>query len=202
MSFVISTWWFVSIMLFLGPHAAWASQDLHTHHPLKSTAVALTGKQALQHHLQAIIKQYNPNNIGIYVKSMRSGDSLYEHNINKSFVPASIMKLLTAESALLILGENYRFKTAIMTDALAPSKGGVRNGKINGNLYFIQSGDPSLTYQNLNKLLHVLKAKRINYVAGNLYIDDSAFDHSYFWPRLGKTRHSLLLRSSNQCKYY
>jgi D-alanyl-D-alanine carboxypeptidase/D-alanyl-D-alanine-endopeptidase (penicillin-binding protein 4) len=53
---------------------------------------------------------------------------------------------------------------------------------LTGNLYLVQSGDPSLTYYDLIGLMGSLKSQQIQSIAGNVYIDDSAFDQSYGAP--------------------
>ncbi len=54
-------------------------------------------------------------------------------------VPASTTKLLTTETALNLLGENYRWITQLEYAGTVDE-----NGTLNGNLYVVGSGDPSL----------------------------------------------------------
>jgi D-alanyl-D-alanine carboxypeptidase/D-alanyl-D-alanine-endopeptidase (penicillin-binding protein 4) len=115
--------------------------------------------------------------IAVYVKSMRNGDTLYSRNISRPLTPASTMKVLTAEAALLFLGADYRFSTQLLTDAKS-----VKNGVLQGNLYIVLSGDPSLTYDDLGELLMTLKSQQISAIAGNVYIDNTAYDQSFYGP--------------------
>jgi D-alanyl-D-alanine carboxypeptidase/D-alanyl-D-alanine-endopeptidase (penicillin-binding protein 4) len=87
------------------------------------------------------------------------------------------MKILTAEGALLLLGKDYRFDTKLLADSNT-----INNGKLVGNVYLVQSGDPVLTYKNVQQLIAHLKNKKITTINGNFYIDDSSFDKSYFAP--------------------
>ena len=52
--------------------------------------------------LNRIISSANSSNadIGVYVKSLKTGDTLFVRNIYQPLTPASIMKILTAEAAL------------------------------------------------------------------------------------------------------
>jgi len=143
----------------------------------QSRKVVIYGKDQLVSEINRILQAYQHADIGVYVKSMKYGDTLYAQNINRSFVPASILKILTAESALLYLGPEYRFSTQFVTDAKS-----IDNGVLTGNLYLVQSGDPSLTYYDLIGLMGSLKSQQIQSIAGNVYIDDSAFDQSYGAP--------------------
>lgn len=126
---------------------------------------------------QALLESQADADIGIYVKSMQYGDALYSLNINQVFTPASTMKVLTAEAALLYLGPEYRFATQLFTDSKH-----VNNGVLQGNLYIVLSGDPTLTYTDLVELLMNLKARQIHAIAGNVYIDNSAYDQSFYGP--------------------
>lgn len=135
------------------------------------------GKNQLVNEIHRLVMAYQNADIGVYIKSMKYGDTLYAQNIHRPFVPASILKILTAESALLYLGPDYRFNTQFVTDAKT-----IKNGVLGGNLYLIQSGDPSLTYSDLTDLMDSLKTQRVQRIAGNVYIDDSAFDQSYEAP--------------------
>lgn len=115
--------------------------------------------------------------IAVYVKSMKDGDPLFTRNINQPLTPASTMKVLTAEAALIFLGPEYRFSTQILTDAKS-----VKNGILQGNLYIVLSGDPSLTYYDLADLLVSLRNQQIQAIAGNVYIDNTAYDQSFYGP--------------------
>ncbi|OGT59363.1 MAG: hypothetical protein A3F43_06505 [Gammaproteobacteria bacterium RIFCSPHIGHO2_12_FULL_42_10] len=162
----------------------------HHHHrraaPAKPTRVAhryhftspLYGQNALTQILNRLIQ---PNSrsakIAVYVKSMRHGDILYAHSIYQSLAPASTLKILTAEAALLYLGPNYRFNTQLLTDS-----GTITNGVLQGNLYVVLSGDPTFTDDNLLELLSALRSKSIHAIAGNIYIDRTAYDQEFYGP--------------------
>ncbi len=69
---------------------------------------------------------------------MKYGDTLYAKNARQPLTPASILKILTAEAALLYLGSEYKYSTAFETPAAS-----VNHGAINGDLYFVLRGDPT-----------------------------------------------------------
>ncbi len=154
--------------------AFWSLQAYAQH---QSRKVVIYGKEQLASEINQILQAYQNAAIGVYVKSMKYGDTLYAQNINHAFIPASILKILTAETALLYLGPEFRFSTLLMTDAKS-----IDNGVLTGNLYLVESGDPSLTYYDLISLMGSLKSQQIQSVAGNVYVDDSVFDQSYGAP--------------------
>jgi len=141
-------------------------------------AANIFGTPQLNNELSNIIANANSNaNVAVYVKSMKYGDALYARNIYQPLTPASTMKILTAEAALLYLGPEYHFSTQLLTDAKS-----VKNGVLQGNLYVVLSGDPSLTYNDLYELMQTLRSHQITSIGGNVYIDNTAYDQSFYGP--------------------
>lgn len=186
----------MGIVLFLNPiafanshtkhkkksHTHTASHPHSKHHSTHKTIAvetsAIYGTSNLVSAINSAIQNVDPNlNIGVAVKSMKYGDVLYTHNPHHPFVPASILKILTAEAALLYLGADYKFQTSIYTDASALS-----NGILRGNLYLVHSGDPTLTYYDLIELIDALKAQQITQIQGNIYVDTTAYDQVVYGP--------------------
>ncbi|WP_445506126.1 D-alanyl-D-alanine carboxypeptidase/D-alanyl-D-alanine endopeptidase [Niallia sp. 03190] len=124
---------------------------------------------------------------GISIRDLASGEIVYEHLGNTRLAPASNMKLLTAATALAILGENYRFKTEVYTDGI------VKNGVLHGDLYLKGKGDTTLGADELDNLAKTLKNKGIKQVTGNLIADSSWYD---------STPLSIDLAWSDESTYY
>ncbi|WP_370898031.1 D-alanyl-D-alanine carboxypeptidase/D-alanyl-D-alanine endopeptidase [Chryseobacterium gossypii] len=78
-------------------------------------------------------------NWGFVVYDPKTKKVISSYNENTPLVPASTTKLLTTETALNMLGENYRWITQLEYSGNIDE-----NGVLNGNLYIIGSGDPSL----------------------------------------------------------
>lgn len=145
---------------------------------LNSKIISIHGTNALIAEINRIIGRVdNIALVGVDVKSMQYGDILYAKNEQHMFTPASIMKIMTAEAALLYLGPHYTFPTTLLTDAQGTNK-----GVINGNVYLVHSGDPTLTYSDLIDLMVTLRSQQIQGIAGNVYIDNTAYDQSNYGP--------------------
>lgn len=143
----------------------------------KSTS-PLQGPASLSASINQAINRVEPNlEIGIIIKSMKTGKIIYTRNENRTFVPASILKILTAEAALLYLGTNYKFSTGFYTDAQK-----FENGTLFGNLFLVHSGDPTLTFSDLKELMTSLNAQGIKRVQGNVFIDITAYDQQQYGP--------------------
>lgn len=76
---------------------------------------------------------------GFVVYDPKTKKIISSYNENTPLVPASTTKLLTTETAMNMLGENYRWNTQLEYSGSVDE-----NGVLNGNLYIVGSGDPSL----------------------------------------------------------
>jgi D-alanyl-D-alanine carboxypeptidase/D-alanyl-D-alanine-endopeptidase (penicillin-binding protein 4) len=119
---------------------------------------------------------------GVVVLDAESGETLYERNAERWFVPGSNQKILTTAAAWSRLGPNYRFRTALW--ATAPP-----GERLEGDLILVGSGDPSLSRRfwdsgpaALRALADSAAAAGIRQVAGALLVDASAWDSTTVLP--------------------
>ncbi len=77
---------------------------------------------------------------GIEIVDLRNGETVFEHNADKLFLPASNAKLFSTALALRRLGPDYRFTTTVVSDA-EPDE----NGALDGDLRIVGGGDPNLS---------------------------------------------------------
>jgi len=66
------------------------------------------------------------------------GSVLFGHQEQKAFIPASTLKAVITAAALDVLGPEHRFRTQLVYD------GSLQDSVLNGNLWIIGEGDPSL----------------------------------------------------------
>lgn len=105
---------------------------------------------------------------GILIESLlltSTNSSLYNHDAERFFIPASNVKLLTTAAALRQLGADFRIRTSVYQ-----MPGGV--------LRVVGRGDPSLQDAQLKDLAQQLKSQGINNIQ-RLILDDGYFqgDH-------------------------
>ncbi len=81
------------------------------------------------------------------VKDLGSGEIIADINKSMSIPAASTMKLVTTSCAIQILGTSYRFKTSIGYSGVLNDSTGV----LDGDLYIIGGGDPTLGSKYYNK---------------------------------------------------
>lgn len=98
--------------------------------------------QALKAKLERAVKTLESDTmlrhgiLGLYVTDL-SGQTVFSHNGDLGFAPASTQKILTGIAALDILGPDYRYKTVLYSDA-------AETGPDAGQLILEPSGDPTL----------------------------------------------------------
>ena len=74
----------------------------------------------------------------IYVVDGTTGSVVFEKNAQIGVAPASTQKIITAATAYEILGKDFRYETGF------GYYGSLKDGKLDGGLYFKPSGDPTL----------------------------------------------------------
>lgn len=118
-------------------------------------------------------------NWGFVVYDPKTKKIVSSYNENASLIPASTTKLLTTETALNLLGENFRWITQLEHSGEIDEK-----GVLNGNLYIVGSGDPSLGTRKagaasygaiVTDFISVMKNYGIKKVNGDIIIQTAVF---------------------------
>ncbi|HEX8363119.1 MAG TPA: D-alanyl-D-alanine carboxypeptidase/D-alanyl-D-alanine-endopeptidase [Longimicrobium sp.] len=113
---------------------------------------------------------------GVLVRSLETGETLYQRNAEKLFVPASNQKIVTGAFALETLGPDFRYRTSV--EAEGPVSGGV----LAGSLVVRGSGDPTISarFGGVRPLFRAwadsLRARGVTRIAGAVVGNDDVFD--------------------------
>jgi len=128
-------------------------------------------KEVLGKRLDFIFKDEKLKNtkVSVSVFSLSRNESLYEFNANEALSPASAIKILTGYVALKKLGNEFTFKTQLLSNAK------VVGGALKGDLYFKGGGDPALVTERLYLLAEDLIRWDIKKIDGAIVVDDSIF---------------------------
>jgi serine-type D-Ala-D-Ala carboxypeptidase/endopeptidase (penicillin-binding protein 4) len=136
---------------------------------LQESVLKVAGDNALAH-----------GSLGFYALKVNSGEVIAANNPNQSLIPASTMKAVTTAAALKNFGSKHRFSTFIAHDGEIDAE-----GNLNGNLYIIGGGDPTIGseffYDKKSKLSflndwqNAVSAAGIKTVKGSIIADDRIF---------------------------
>jgi D-alanyl-D-alanine carboxypeptidase/D-alanyl-D-alanine-endopeptidase (penicillin-binding protein 4) len=119
---------------------------------------------------------------GVDIRSLETGERLFESNAGKLMMPASNMKIVTLAAAAETLGWDFRFTTSLET--IAP----IENGVLQGDLFIRSNGDPTINTREgraeavFTEWANALKAAGIHEIRGRVIGDDQAFDEQGIGP--------------------
>ena len=116
--------------------------------------------------------------VSFMIKDVQSDTALVNYDADREVIPASVLKLVTTATALEVLGENFRYETAIAYD------GEIKDSTLYGNIYIIGSGDPTLgssetgrdTDKTIREWVAAIKKAGVRAITGSVIADESIFD--------------------------
>jgi D-alanyl-D-alanine carboxypeptidase/D-alanyl-D-alanine-endopeptidase (penicillin-binding protein 4) len=108
---------------------------------------------------------------GAYVVDLDTNRVLYAKKGDTPRMPASVNKLYTASTALLLYGAEGRLTTSVLAPALPDD-----TGTIQGNLVLRGGGDPTLDKTAVGKIAGRLVNGGLTHIEGRILGDESAFD--------------------------
>ncbi|MBI2793450.1 MAG: D-alanyl-D-alanine carboxypeptidase/D-alanyl-D-alanine-endopeptidase [Ignavibacteria bacterium] len=133
------------------------------------------------------VPDWKQTSIGISIVTTDERRVLYEHDADKSFVPASVQKLFTTAAALETLGADFQFITTLYLDGVIQP-----NGEFEGNIIIRGSGDPSWsslysssTSSEVETLVDIIDSLGIRSIRGTIIGDDDVFDNVDYGPGWG-----------------
>ncbi len=156
-----------------GPAAANAPDRSIRPPPRSATAaVAAAPRASSAAAAEALIREANlGGKVAFSVADARSGQAFEGGEAAAAMPPASVAKAITAMYALDALGAGHRFRTRLIAG------GPLTNGRLDGDLILVGSGDPTLQTDDLGKLAQALKAAGVREVRGRLRVFDGALPY-------------------------
>lgn len=140
----------------------------------------------LQNDLNGILSdsKFSNASIGVEVRSLKTGDKLFQLNPERNFIPASNLKLVTTAAALSILGPDFRYSTQVV------SSGKISRSVLRGDLIIRGSGDPTIGSTSMfpqkepgavfDAWADSLEALGIEKIDGNIVVDPNYFTSDIF----------------------
>lgn len=157
------------------------SQNTQTADPLAQAVErgdSGTWRGGVQSFLDSICssEMFETTQLGLYIYDLTDGNVLYSRNGGKRMRPASCQKLVTAISALSVLGGGYQFVTSVHLDGKAAG------GTLSGNVYITGGMDPLLSSADIYGMARAIKEAGIDSIAGHVCADLSMKDDKpYGW---------------------
>jgi len=115
--------------------------------------------------------------IGVLVKEIHSGEVVMDHRSAKALIPGSTMKLVTTAAALEMLGSDFRFETPLEYSGAIDAA-----GTLNGNVYIMASGDPTIgsevfdDHRFIDRWVDAVKRAGIKRINGSVIANVSRYD--------------------------
>lgn len=113
---------------------------------------------------------------GVCIRDLRTGKTTVAYNEAKVFIPASVMKCVTAASAFKLLNSNFSFKTLVSVS------GNIENGVLQGNIVITGGGDPTLCSRFFpaapcitGEIVRWVKSAGIDSIAGTVIVEQGRF---------------------------
>lgn len=166
----------VAALLYSAGAVAQESEISANSPPTGSETAAAGSRQfeeALPKEVRALMRRHrvSPRYTGIVVWREGDDEPLVWHQAEKSFNPASLVKLPLAAAAADILGNAHVWETAFAADG-PPSADGV----LDGDLYLVGGGDPYVTFERFLLFVHDLRERGVRVIRGDLVVDTSFFE--------------------------
>ena len=123
-------------------------------------------------------------NVSLLVKDLKTGETLYQYRPNSLATPASTMKLVTTSTILELFGPDFRFETKLKIDGNV-----TKDSVLNGNLYVIGGGDPTLGSEKLGEKdffpqwIKAVRRAGIKKITGRIIADESFFESQVINPK-------------------
>jgi serine-type D-Ala-D-Ala carboxypeptidase/endopeptidase (penicillin-binding protein 4) len=131
--------------------------------------------------------------LSMYVINSQTGAVVFEKDAQLGMSPASTQKIITSITAFELLGKDFTYKTNIAYD------GKIESGILNGNLYFVGSGDPTMGSWRWKKteaeniaarIKAALASKNITKINGDVIADagrweTQAIPRGWIWEDVG-----------------
>jgi serine-type D-Ala-D-Ala carboxypeptidase/endopeptidase (penicillin-binding protein 4) len=137
---------------------------------LPAAPASAAGLTALQAKLTREMRLAGPTS-GALVRDLDSGQTLFSVRPDAPRVPASVEKLFTTTATLMRAGPKGTIPTTVQV-ADTPV-----DGVVDGPLYLVGHGDPTLDATGLQTLAARVRAAGVTTVLGGVRGDDSAWDH-------------------------
>jgi D-alanyl-D-alanine carboxypeptidase/D-alanyl-D-alanine-endopeptidase (penicillin-binding protein 4) len=129
----------------------------------------------------------------LYVVDAKTGQVVFDKNAQVGLAPASTQKIITSVTAFELLGKDYRYKTEF------GYQGTISGRKLNGRIYALGSGDPTLgswRYESTKepeitkRMIKAIRSLKIDTADYVMFVEDRKFEvntipDGWIWQDIG-----------------
>lgn len=150
-------------------------------------APTLTHAQVIADRVRALMHDplFNRTQVGLCIYDLTDDSLVYAYHWRYRLRPASNMKIVTAVTALDLLGSDYMYRTTLLTDyepdtvyVRLNDSTVARSVVLPGNLYVHGGFDPVLGDTDVRRLISALTSRGISEIRGNVVLDYSMKDEN------------------------
>lgn len=132
------------------------------------------GTNEIQSRIEKILSRsrIRKDELGLIVGQSKAGSyqTLFSLNAEKSLIPASLTKIITAAGVLDGLGPSLKLETKLMSAAA------IKGDQLEGDLYLVGGGDPGFVSETMWFLVNEFRRTGVKTIQGHVIVDDSRFD--------------------------
>ena len=114
--------------------------------------------------------------VGIVIYDLTADSTLFSHQADKLYRPASVEKLLTSVTALTLLGREHEYQTRLAYT------GDIEGDTLKGDLYVVGDMDAEFMEEDMVQLAAAVAESGIRVIDGQLKGDVSLLDSVYWGP--------------------
>ena len=134
---------------------------------ISGLSLVATAQDSLRIRIDSLLcdPMFETSQVGVMVYDLTADSVCYQYNARQLLRPASTMKLVTAITALDLLGPKYDFQTRVYYT------GSIKNRTLVGNIYCVGGFDPTLTLGDVTDMALSIQQLGIDSIAGRLVAD-------------------------------
>lgn len=148
------------LLIFALPLTAEAQQD----------SCSLVLRQRLDSVMAVESEVLERTQCGLLIYDLTADSVLYAHGQRQCLRPASCQKVVTAVTALALLGTDYNYSTTLSL------RGEVKDSTLSGDLYIRAGVDPLFSRDDLRAFVQGLQSRGIYHITGDIFVDVSIRD--------------------------
>ena len=115
---------------------------------------------------------FNVSQVGICIYDLTADSMIFSHNARQTMRPASTEKLITAITAMDVMGTAHKLNTTIS------HTGKIENNTLTGDIYCKGNMDPLLRDSDIVRMAAEIRLQGIDTIRGNIFFDNSFKDNS------------------------